>query len=475
MSENIQKVNNRRFEDEGSGLGERHVQMLLLFFGLMVAFAMRVNLSVAIVAMTELPEYNWSEQTKSLVLSSFFWGYVLTQVPAGVLARKFGAKATILTGLSTCSMLNLFTPMCAKLGGWQLLCAVRLLEGVCQGVLYPSYHTLISGWVPPRERASLGTYAYVGAQFGTITMLASSGMLASMAGWSSIFYISGGAGCVWVAAYFQRGASSPGVSSCISDEERTLIELTQASEVATKSEQPKEDIPTPWMSFLTSPPFLALIATHCASNWGFWTLLTQIPSYMKNVLGKDIKANALLSSLPYVVMLVLSLFFVWVSKILQKKDSLSLSFSRKTFNTVGQYIPMILLVALGYVPHDQDILAVVILSLTIGISAAAQLGFMINHIDLSPNFAGVLMGISNGIANIMSIIGPLLVGIIVTDKQNANQWRLVFFIAAGFYLVGNGLFVIFGRANIQDWNDPTAKTQRSSTHKLESQEKTEEA
>ncbi|KAH8307259.1 hypothetical protein KR044_008639, partial [Drosophila immigrans] len=437
------------------GLGERHMQMFLLFCGLMVAFAMRVNLSVAIVAMTELPDYDWSEQTKSLVLSSFFWGYVMTQVPAGVLARKFGAKVTIITGLSVCSVLNVLTPLCAQLGGWKLLCAVRLCEGVCQGVLYPSYHTLISAWVPPKERASLGTYAYVGASFGTIVMLASSGILASMAGWASIFYISGGVGCVWVVAYFQRGASSPTASKMISDEERTFIELEQTSEVG-KSEQPAENLPTPWLSFFTSPPFLALIATHCASTWGFWTLLTQIPSYMKNVLGKDIKANALLSSLPYTVMLVLSFLFVWLSKVLQKNDSLSMSFSRKLFNSIGQFIPMVLLIALGYVAPGQDVLAVFILSLTVGISAAAQLGFMINHIDLSPNFAGVLMGISNGIANVMSIIGPLLVGVIVTNKEDANQWRLVFFIAAGFYLVGNGLFVLFGKANIQKWNNPLA-------------------
>lgn len=28
---------------------------------------------------------------------------------------------------------------------------------------------------------------------------------------------------------------------------------------------------------------------HCAHNWGFWTLLTKIPSYMKTVLEFDIK------------------------------------------------------------------------------------------------------------------------------------------------------------------------------------------
>lgn len=341
---------------------------------------------------------------------------MITQVPAGLLARKFGGKVTVLTGLTICSVLNVLTPFCARVGGWQLLCAARLLEGLTQGVMYPSYHTLISAWAPPREREMLGTYAYVGAQFGTIVMLASSGMLASLFGWESIFYASGGSGCLWVILFYFRGASTPTDSKSISDEEREMILHTQAIDADTKSDQPKEHIPTPWLGFFTSLPFLALIASHCCSAWGFWTLLTQIPSYMKKVLGKDIKANALLSSLPYVLMFVLSFFFVWMSKSLQKRKSLSMAFSRKLFNTIGQYVPMVLLIALAYVPKEQDTWAVVLLSLTVGVNSATQLGYMINHIDLSPNFAGVMMGISNGIANIMGIAAPLIKGIIVTDE-----------------------------------------------------------
>lgn len=350
------------------------------------------------------------------MLSSFFWGYVITQVPAGLLARKFGGKVTVLTGVTICSVLNVLTPFCARVGGWQLLCAARLLEGMFQGVMYPSYHTLISAWAPPREREMLGTYAYVGAQFGTIVMLAASGQLAALFGWESIFYASGGLGCLWVIAFYFRGASTPADSKSISDGERKMIQHTQAIDADTKSDQPKEHIPTPWLGFFTSPPFLALIASHCCSAWGFWTLLTQIPSYMKNILGKDIKANALLSSLPYTLMFVLSFFFVWMSKRLQKRKSLSMTFSRKLFNTIGQYVPMVLLIALAYVPKGEDTFAVVLLSLTVGVNSATQLGYMINHIDLSPNFAGVMMGISNGIANVMGIFAPLLKSFIVTDE-----------------------------------------------------------
>lgn len=35
-----------------------------------------------------------------------------------------------------------------------------------------------------------------------------------------------------------------------------------------------------------------------------------------------------------------------------------------------------------------------------------------------------------------------------------EEWKMVFFIAAGFYFTGNLLFLIFGEAEIQPWNEP---------------------
>lgn len=39
-----------------------------------------------------------------------------------------------------------------------------------------------------------------------------------------------------------------------------------------------------------------------------------------------------------------------------------------------------------------------------------------NHIDLAPNYAGTLMGITNGASNVISIIAPLVVGIVVKEE-----------------------------------------------------------
>lgn len=46
---------------------------------------------------------------------------------------------------------------------------------------------------------------------------------------------------------------------------------------------------TPWRSIWTSLPFWAILLAHSGQSLGFWTLLTEMPSYMDKVLGVDIK------------------------------------------------------------------------------------------------------------------------------------------------------------------------------------------
>lgn len=366
------------------------------------------------------------------------------------MARKFGGKVILFYGNTVCSLLTILTPLCASWGDWQLLCALRVIQGLSQGFLFPSTHTILSKWAPVEERGTLGTYSYSGTQFGTVVMLATSGIIASSKmGWPGIFYISGCVGLLWSLAWFIWGASTPAEYKTISIEEKKYIETSpnvttaipspssassssesspgasgeEMSYVGKKTGDEQKDgkLPTPWSKFLTSGPFLVLILVHCTHNWGFWTLLTEIPSYMKNILGMDIKSNALLSALPYTAMFLLCFVFSTIQSTLSRRQCLPLSVSRKLFNSIGHWIPMVTLIALGYVNADQINLAIILLTITVGINGSTYLGFQVNHIDLSPNFAGVLMGITNCCANIMSIIAPLIVGFIVSNEVISNH------------------------------------------------------
>ena len=44
----------------------------------------------------------------------------------------------------------------------------------------------------------------------------------------------------------------------------------------------------PWLSMLTSVPVWAIVVAHFAENWGFYTWLTELPTFMKHVLHVEL-------------------------------------------------------------------------------------------------------------------------------------------------------------------------------------------
>ena len=93
--------------------------------------------------------------------------------------------------------------------------------------------------------------------------------------------------------------------------------------------------------------------------------------------------------------------------------------------------------------------------------------------DLSPNYAGTLMGITNTMANIAGFVTPYVVGSIIEGnvritgqwscqiifvnnlnsfQQTQAAWRTAFLLATGIYTVFNAIFVLLGSTEVQPWN-----------------------
>lgn len=53
---------------------------------------------------------------------------------------------------------------------------------------------------------------------------------------------------------------------------------------------------------------------------------------------------------------------------------------------------------------------------------------------------------------------------ILRTQVKMSEWKIVFFIAAAFYFCGNLLFVIFGKADIQPWNDADYEVKKNSNN-----------
>lgn len=65
--------------------------LFVLNFYLSFLFHNQVNLSIAIIPMSH--QFGWNSSVAGLVQSSFFWGYALSQLPGGWLAKIYGGRS----------------------------------------------------------------------------------------------------------------------------------------------------------------------------------------------------------------------------------------------------------------------------------------------------------------------------------------------------------------------------------------------
>ena len=130
------------------GWQRRYTLVALCVAASFVCYIDRVNISVAAITMQE--QFGWSEQTKGLVLSSFFLGYMLFQVPSGWLANRIGGKFVLGFAVVWWSVFTILTPLAAALS-LPILLATRVAMGLGEAAMYPSAYNLFARWVPDRK------------------------------------------------------------------------------------------------------------------------------------------------------------------------------------------------------------------------------------------------------------------------------------------------------------------------------------
>ncbi|CAG9865516.1 unnamed protein product [Phyllotreta striolata] len=440
-----------------AGFGYRHVQYILMLAACTVSYGIRGVLSVAVLAMIADDNNEKSYKTypewkskKNLMLSSFFWGYIVLQVGAGQLAKNYGPKLFLGSAIFITSISTILVPILGDAIGYGGIIFCRVLQGLSQGFLVPSVHNLLGQWAPLSERATFGSAVYAGQALGNMLSMPITGvMCSSKFGWPAAFYLYGAFGMVWCILWFLFGSNRPDEHRSISPEERRYIEASLPNEEGGNSK-----VPTPWKSIATSLPMISLVIAHMGQNWGFWTLLMEIPSFMTNIFGDNLPLNSLLSSIPYFMMFALTLLISPIADYIIDKKFVSLIVSRKIFNTIGLGLPGLTLIALCFV--ENKIATVVLLVIAVGLNSAQYSGFNINHIDLSPVHAGTMMAITNSMATIASIIAPLYMDLVENlgdyDEKDKSLWNIVFCTSAGVYIFAAAFFIIFASGDLQPWN-----------------------
>nr|CAH7740044.1 unnamed protein product [Callosobruchus chinensis] len=296
---------------------------------------------------------------------------------------------------------------------------MRVGEGIGGGVTFPAMHVMLAHWAPPQERSVMSSIVYAGTALGTVIFMLVSGLIAASISWEAVFYIEGGVSLIWLILWAIFTADTPQSQTFISEEERDYIvkSLNQGKD--------NEKLQMPWKAVLTSPAFLAILIAHTCSNWGWYMVLIELPLYMKSVLNYKISENAVLTALPFLCMWLFSMVFSKTLDTLREKKIISTTAARKIATGCASVVPMICFIILCYIGCRRT-LAVVIMTVAVMSIGGMFCGFLSNHIDIAPNFAGTLMALTNTVATIPGIIVPVFVGKLTeSDVSNSSTIKFI--------------------------------------------------
>lgn len=446
----------------------RQVLNAMVILGFMFNYMLRVNLTIAIVDMvksnttsitnsSKIPidenRFSWDSEQRNAILGSFFWGYVLTELPGGRMAEIVGAKRIFGGGMLMASILTILTPAACYINYYAIL-ILRAVLGFFLGATWPAIVPMAASWIPPMERSKFIANMMASSLGAALTMPVC-GYLISTVGWASVFYVTGGIGLAWSILWFFLIYDSPAQHPRITEEERIEIETKISDWQGGKTGKPSH---VPWKSIFLSMPVYAIVVTHGCSVFCYFTVVNQLPTYMKDVLHFNIKENGLLSSLPYLGKYVMAVLASYLADRIRKSGKLSTTVTRKVFTTFATLIPGFLMVIQVFFGMNAA-LSVTVFTISLFFNGAVTAGYLSNALDIAPNFSGTIFGMANTLSSFGGWLSTKIVAVLTYEESSFATWKYVFWILVFAYIFGSMFYLVFGTGKLQKWNNPDEYSQ----------------
>lgn len=407
-----------RLGQEGGQEGWETV-VILCALGIMISYADRSNISVAIIGMAR--DFQWDKAFEGTVLSAFFGGYATTQLLGGQLADSLGAKWILAAGLSCWSLATALTPLAAASGAGPLL-ATRLALGLGEGVAFPAVHSAIAKLVPRSQQSTavalVTAASYAGAGFAFLLVPG----IVETYGWQVSFFGFGALALLWLPPWLAR-APETGRSSG--------VELSASQLTKNVSKTVEELLP-----LVKTPEVLAICAAQYTNGFGLYGLLSWLPSFFSEQYGTSLAELPALTTVPYVLQAAVGLAVGgFADRAIAR--GVPVARLRKGLQTVGMIVPAIaLLLAASPMTKDPNTAGLLV---DLGLAAnALTLGAVsVNHLDIAPRHAGAIFGLGNTFATLAGLVSTPLTGAIL---DRTGSWEVVFATITLHYVVGALIF-----------------------------------
>ena len=174
----------------------RHTSLAVVFVVWLVSYLDRMVMSTAIPYIAD--DFNLSASEMGVVMSAFFAGYALFQIPGGILSDRFGARKVLVFAIAWWSIFTLFTGYASSLIG---LVLIRICFGIGEGIGPAATWKSLAVWTPASERGRANSIMMSTNSLGPALAPLFVVAIMSYWGWRAVFHylsIPGFLLCIWV-------------------------------------------------------------------------------------------------------------------------------------------------------------------------------------------------------------------------------------------------------------------------------------
>ena len=301
-----------------------------------ISYLDRTNISIAGVLL--MPEFGLSNQDLGSIISAFLAGYGLCQIPGGWLAKRFGPRLVLTTGLMWWAVFTVAVTLIhpSMAGAFWIILAVRFLLGMGEAVMYPSSNQFTSTWIPTQERGKANGLIFAGTGTGAAITAPFITWLMTSYGWRSSFLVAAAIGLVAALVWYWYARDTPEEHKSVNAEEIAYIKAG-----LTGGKKEAANIPVPWGRILTSKDVLLNAFSYFCFCWVAFIFLTWFFIYVKNAYGLDLKKSAVSAMLPPTMMVVGSILGGVIADRIARNRSMRAG--RCTFSAVALVATAVLL------------------------------------------------------------------------------------------------------------------------------------
>lgn len=406
----------------------RYSVLSILWVGWLFSFLDRMVVSVALPFIGE--EYQLDAASQGIILSAFFAGYALFQIPGGMLADKFGPKRVMAFAIAWWSV---FTSLTGMVFSYPILLICRFVFGVGEGCFPGSSWKTIATYFPSCERATAtAIQASVNTLGPAIASLVAAGIIATF-GWRTVFIGLGIPGILISLIIYLYIKDDPHQHPRITAGELSELDSDGSTDTFAK---PKESIQ--FKQFLKMRILWQMVIIWFLFDITFWGFVSWLPSYLMKVRGFSVIKTGILGSLPFFVGTVGMLIGGYLSD--RFKGYRKWLFIPNTLIAAG-----FLYLTYSVTSADWAVVFQCVSSLFMFLAFAAFWGLVIDAIP------PVIMGASSGTVNfggqVAGFISPFVMGYLIDTNQGSFDLAFMFLIVAA---IGSALVALTVNNKIEE-------------------------